>query len=78
MKNFIVVNEIRNSEKTIIVNYGQSNKRNIGILGYALEVTIQLLDSKTYKLIAQCTAEGMGSTEADDIRIAIDRCLKSL
>ncbi len=78
-KNFLLVNEIRNPENTIIINYGQSGKRNIaGGLAYTLEVTIQLLDAKTHNLIFQCSAEGMGSTEAEDIRIAVNRCLDSL
>lgn len=78
-KNFILVNEIRHPENTIIISYGQSGKRNIaGGLAYTLEVTIQLLDAKTHKLIFQCSAEGMGSTEAEDIRIAVNRCLDSL
>lgn len=78
-KNFIIVNEIRSPENTIIINYGQSGKRDIaGGIAYTLEVTIQLLDAKTHKLIFQCSAEGMGSTEADDIRTAINRCLESL
>ena len=36
-KNFLLVNEIRNPENTIIINYGQSGKRNIaGGLAYTL------------------------------------------
>jgi len=29
-------------------------------------------------LISSCSAEGIGETEADDIRIAIRRCLNAL
>ena len=29
-------------------------------------------------LVTSCVAEGIGSTEADDIRIAINRCLSSI
>jgi len=29
-------------------------------------------------LVCSCTAEGQGSTEADDIRIATTRCLNKL
>ena len=64
-------------DKTIIVNYGESGKRNTG-LGYTLEVTIQFISAKTHKPIGSCTAEGIGDTEADDIREAITRCLSGL
>ena len=43
-----------------------------------LEVTINLISAKTYQPLCSCIAEGQGSTEADDIRIAITRCLASL
>lgn len=64
-------------DKTLIVNYGESGRRDKG-LGYTLEVTIQFLSAKTYSVVCLCTAEGMGSTEADDIRIAINRALEPL
>ena len=65
------------SDETLIVNYGESGKRNRG-LGYTIEVTIQFVSAKSYAQICSCTAEGQGSTEADDIRQAITRCLSSL
>lgn len=64
-------------DKTLIVNYGESGKRNRG-LGYTIEVTIQFLSGKTHILVCSCTAEGQGETEADDIRQAITRCLSGL
>ena len=64
-------------DKTLIINYGESGRRNVG-LGYSIEVTIQLVSAKSNTLISSCTAEGMGSTEADDIRIAINRCLSGI
>lgn len=57
---------------------GESGKRNTGLGGYTLEVTIQLISAKTSSLVCSCTAEGQGSTEADDIRQAITRCLNEL
>lgn len=67
-------------EETLIVNYGESGRRNVagGLGGYTIEVTIQFISAKTNKLICSCTAEGQGSTEVDDIRIAINRCLSNL
>jgi len=64
-------------DETLIVNYGESGKRNRG-LGYTIEVTIQFISAKSNTLVSSCTAEGQGETEADDIRKAITRCLSSL
>ena len=66
------------ADETLIVNYGESGKRNVGLGGYTIEVTINFISAKTYKEVCSCTAEGFGSTEADDIRKAITRCLGSL
>lgn len=67
-------------DQTLIVNYGESGKRNIagGLGGYTIEVTIQFISAKTHTLMSSCTAEGQGETEADDIRKAINRCLAGL
>jgi hypothetical protein len=68
------------TDETLIVNYGESGKRVIagGLGGYTIEVTIKLISAKSYKTLCSCTAEGQGSTEADDIREAITRCLSGL
>lgn len=66
------------AETTLIVNYGESGKRDTGLGGYTIEVTIQFVSANTSSLVFSCTAEGQGSTEADDIRQAITRCLGSL
>lgn len=69
----------RYKNKTLLVRYGQSGKRSVGIFGaYTLEVTIKILDASSLKDVYFCTAEGMGSTEADDIRQAIERCLSNI
>ena len=65
-------------DETLIVNYGESGRRDTGLGGYTIEVTIQFISAKSNDLICSCTAEGQGSTEADDIRQAITRCLSSL
>jgi len=68
------------NDQTIIVNYGESGKRNIvgGLGGYTIGVTIQFISANSHTLICSCTAEGQGATEADDIRKAITRCLSGL
>ncbi len=79
-KGFIRLPEIKSelNEETLIVNYGESGKRNTGFGGYTIEVTIQFITATSSELISSCTAEGQGQTEADDIREAITRCLKAL
>jgi hypothetical protein len=76
---FIVVPELKPDlyDKTLIVNYGESGRRNRG-LGYTIEVTIQFVSAQTHALICSTTAEGQGETEADDIRQAITRALSAL
>jgi len=66
------------TDETLIINYGESGTRSTGLGGYTIEVTIQFISSKTSSLVCSCTAEGQGSTEADDIRQAITRCLNEL
>ena len=76
---FIIVPELKSelSNETLIVNYGESGRRNRG-LGYTIEVTIQFISAETKQMICSCTAEGQGETEADDIRQAIRRALEGL
>ena len=65
-------------DETLIVNYGETGRRSVGIGGYTIEITIQLLSAKTNEVICMGVAEGCGDTEADDIRIAINRCMESI
>ncbi len=76
---FIRIPELKEDilDQTLVVNYGESGRRNLN-LGYSIEVTIQMLSAKTDAVVCVCTAEGQGSTEADDIRIAINRALEGL
>lgn len=66
------------TDETLIINYGESGRRSTGLGGYTIEVTIQLISATNSSLVCSCTAEGQGSTEADDIRQAITRCLNEL
>lgn len=77
---FIRLPELKaeHTNETLIVNYGESGKRSTGLGGYAIEVTIQFVSAKSNTLVCSCTAEGQGTTEADDIRQAITRCLTEL
>lgn len=77
---FILLPELKKElvNETLLVTYSESGRRNTGLGGYTIEVTIQFVSSESSSLICSCTAEGQGSTEADDIRQAITRCLSSL
>lgn len=77
---FIIVPELKPelADETLIVNYGESGRRGTGLGGYTIEVTIQFISARTHQLISSCTAEGQGSTEADDIREAITRSLSAI
>jgi len=77
-KGFIRVPKINSPNETMIVNYGESGRRETGLGGYTIEVTIQFISANNNQLICSCTAEGQGATEADDIRQAISRCLSGL
>lgn len=77
--------EIRDESQSLILRWGISGKRNqpahmalLGMGGYAQEVTITLLDARSLHPVFTCTAEGYGTTEADDIRGAIASCLSGL
>lgn len=76
---YILIPELKDeiSGETLIINYGESGRRSTGLGSYTIEVTIQFTSS-TNSLVCSCTAEGQGSTEADDIRQAITRCLNKI
>lgn len=78
-KGFIILTEVQDDIKnqTMIANYGESGRREL-IWGYTTEVTLQFITADTKKLICSSTAEGIGDTEADDIKKAITRALDAL
>ena len=78
-RGIIVVPEINpaQAQKTLVVSYGEGDKRNI-LVGYALEVTIQLTTADMNKLVAVSTAEGYGESESDKIRDAISQAMTAL
>ena len=81
-KGYVQVPEIKPelASQTLIINYGETGRRDIwsGLLGYTIQVTLQFLSAQTHDVVCTSTAEGMGETEADDIRIAINRALDEL
>ncbi len=66
------------ADNTMIINYGETGRRYTGLASYTIEITLQVLSAKTNEVICIITGEGQGETEADDIRIAINRCLNEM
>ena len=62
------------ASQTLIINYGETGRRSV-FWGYTIEITLQFLSAQSHEVVCTSTAEGMGETEADDIRIAINRAL---
>lgn len=59
------------ADKTLIVSYGYTGRRQIGLFAYASCIIIQMRDAKTHKIVASCESEGCGDDETDDILQAI-------
>ena len=66
------------ADKTLIVNYGHTGKRQLSLFAYSNIVLIQFRDAKSHELVAQSEAEGCGEDEAADILQAIHRALDSI
>lgn len=79
-RGYVRVPELRdvNRERTFIINYGETGRRQASIFAYTIEVTLQFISADTHDVLAVSTAEGCGTTEADDIRIAINRSLDAI
>lgn len=67
-----------NAERTFIVNYGETGKRDVGLFWTTTEVTLQFISAKDQSMICSSTAEGFGETEADDVRMAIERSIEAV
>lgn len=65
-------------DQTLVVSYGITGRRQLSLTAYATEITIQFLSARTYQPVCTCTSEGVGETETDDIRVAIERCFEQL
>ena len=76
-KGYIIVPQIEEDKKdqTLVVSYGETKHRSVGFFSYAIGVNIQLRDAKTSELVASAEAEGIGNTEADDVRNAVNKAM---
>jgi hypothetical protein len=66
------------ADKTLVVSYGYTGRRQLGLLAYASCIIIQMRDAKTHQMVASCESEGCGSDETDDILQAIHSGLNTI
>lgn len=66
------------ADKTLVVSYGYTGRRQLGLFSYASCIIIQIRDAKTHQIVASCEAEGCGEDETDDILQAIYSGLDSI
>ena len=64
-----------NLDRTFVVNYGETGRRQANWFAYTIEVTLQFIAADTHDVLCVSTAEGCGETESDDVRIAINRAI---
>lgn len=78
-RGYIKVVEIKPeyAAQTLVINYGEGNVRH-GLDGSAIEVTLQVLDGLTNELVCKVRADGLGRTEAEARRNALDQCLERI
>ena len=66
------------AERTLIVSYGYTGRRQLSLFSYASCIIVQMRDAKTHEMVASCEAEGCGSDETEDILQAIYSGLNSI
>ena len=66
------------ADKTMIVSYGFTGKRQLSAFAYACCVILQFRDAKTHELIVSCEGEGCGEDETEDILQAIYNALSAV
>jgi hypothetical protein len=66
--------------ETLVLSYGETGHRDVGFLWLSTStgIIIQFRDAQTNDLIASAEAEASGSTEADDVRYAIEKALDAI
>ena len=66
--------------ETLVLSYGETGQRDVGFLwlSTSTSIIIQFRDAKTNDLIASAEAEDFGSTEADNVRYAIQKALDAI
>ena len=66
--------------ETLVLSYGETGHRDVGFLWLwdATGIIIQVRDAQTNDLIASVETEATGSTEADNVRYAIQKALDAI
>ncbi len=66
--------------ETLVLSYGETGHRDVGLLWLSTStgIIIQFRDAQTNDLIASAEAEDFGSTEADNVRYAIQKALEAI
>ncbi len=80
-KGLIRLSEIKNDKasSTLVVSFAISGRRPVSPSGaYTTEVILHFTSADTDSLICSCKAEGLGSSEIEDIREALQRCFNEL
>ena len=67
-----------NLDRTFVVNYGETGRRQASLFAYTIEVTLQFIAADTHDVLCVSTAEGCGETESDDVRLAINRAIEAV
>ena len=66
------------ADKTLIVTYGFTGRRQLSLFSYASCIIIQMRDAKSHAMIVSCEAEGCGYDETEDILQAIESALNKI
>jgi hypothetical protein len=67
-----------NLDRTFVVNYGETGRRQASLFAYTIEVTLQFIAADTHEVLCVSTAEGCGETESDDVRLVINRAIEAV
>ena len=81
-KGFTVLPQLDQNKlaETLVLSYGETGHRDVGFLWLwdATSIIIQFRDAQTNDLIASVETEATGSTEADNVRYAIQKALDAI
>lgn len=66
------------ADRTLVVSYGYTGRRSLGLFAYASCIIIQMRDAKTHEIVVSCESEGCGSDETEDILQAIHSGLNKI
>ena len=66
--------------ETLVLSYGETGHRDVGFLwlSTSTSIIIQFRDAQSNDLIASAEAEDFGSTEADNVRYAVQKALDAI